>query len=354
MPKQCPRCGRTPDDTGAFIDGFCPACYFRQHPLIILRRTPQVKVCPRCDSYWNGRSWVPRGDAPLDEYLTSLACDLLDPLFNSKQPATYEARVRDHPEGPIARTKKLRVEVASRARACAYEETKVLELPVTSALCNRCRRSSSGYFEAVLQIRTTSGKLTPEQQDAVLTFLDQCLEALAPPGEPVKIMETRGGIDLKFISGHLARRIAKDLATKFGLISGVSSKVAGRGREGEPLHRESYVLRFPLLRVGDVFVKDDAPYAVMNVHNGRYVLVDLDSGRRTAVAPKELAAIEAVNLSDQVADYQVISETPEFIQLMSQTDYAIYDLPRPPFPVKVGTTIRAIAWKNRPLPIPER
>ena len=160
-------------------------------------------------------------------------------------------------------------------------------------------------------------------------------------------MEAQGGFDIKFISGHVARRLAKELATRFGLILGVSSKVAGRSRDGGTLRSESYVLRFPLLQVGDVFVQHEAPCVIVNVHNGRYVLVDLESGRRTAVTPKELAGFEVSTLSDQIHEYQVISQTPEFIQLMSQTDYAVYDLPKPPFAVKVGAVLRAVTWKNR-------
>jgi len=354
MSRQCPLCGRTPKDAGPFIEGFCSSCYFQQHPLVILRRTPLVKVCPRCESYWNGRSWVPKGETPINEHLTNMVCNLLDPLFSPKQPATYEVRVIDEPEGPISRAKKLRVEVTARARECAYEERKVLELPITSAVCDRCRRSSGGYFEALLQIRTAGGKLAPRQQEPILAFLDQRLAAMPTPSEPVKIIEAQGGIDIKFISGHLARRLAKELATKFGLILGVSSKVAGRSRDGETQRRESYVLRFPLLQVGDVFAKDDTPYRIINIHNGRYVLVDLESGRRAAIPPKELAAFEALKLNDQIQEYLIISETPEFIQLMSQADFVVYDLPKPPFPIRVGTTIRAVAWKNRPLPIPDR
>jgi nonsense-mediated mRNA decay protein 3 len=282
-----------------------------------------------------------------------MACDLLEPLFDPKQPASYEVHAVGAPEGPTTRAKKLCVEVTSRARECAYEERKVLELPITSALCDRCRRTSSGYFEAVLQIRATGGRLAPRQQETILGFLDQRLAALPTPRGPVKIVEEKGGIDLKFISGHLARRLAKELAAKFGLILGVSSKVAGRSRDGETLRRESYILRFPLLQVGDVFAKHDTPYMIISLHNGRYVLVDLESGRRTAVPPKELAAFQALKLNDQVHEYLIISESPEFIQLMSQTDYTVYDLPKPPFPITVGTTIRAVTWKNRPLPIPE-
>jgi nonsense-mediated mRNA decay protein 3 len=283
-----------------------------------------------------------------------MVCDLLDPLFDPKQPATYEVHVINAPEGAITRAKKLCVEVTSRAKECAYEERRVLELPITPTLCDQCRRSSGGYFEALLQIRATGAKLAVHQQNKILAFLDQRLAAMPTQTEPVKILKEQGGIDIKFMSGHLARRLAKELATKFGLVLGVSSKVAGRSRDGGTLKRESYLLRFPYLQVGDVFAKQDTLYAIVSLHNGRYVLADLESGRRAAVSPKELAAFEAPTLNDQVQEYLVISETPEFVQLMSQTDYSVYDLPKPPFPITVGTTIRAVTWKNRPLPIPER
>jgi NMD protein affecting ribosome stability and mRNA decay len=118
----------------------------------------------------------------------------------------------------------------------------------------------------------------------------------------------------------------------------------------------SLVLRFPPFKVGDVLAHGNQIYLVEGIHNGNYVLVNLESGNKRPYSPKELSVFEGRCLNDEVQEYQVISKTSEFFQLMSLPDYTIYDIPIPLFPLEVGTTIRAILWKNRPhfVPPPKR
>lgn len=354
MTKQlwCPKCGKNPKETGEFIEGFCPICYFNHHPLISLRHTPKVKVCPRCEAYWRSGKWVTRGDSTAEEHLYNMACDLLDPLITQSQPATYEVRILDKPEHPITRAKKIRVEVTAQAQKTTYTETKVISLPISSELCDTCKRVAGGYFEAVLQVRASTGKLTQEQEETIVTFLNDQLADLEAPSGTSKLTHSRGGIDIKFISSRLCRNLAKKMATRFGLLLGVSSKVVGRTRDGKTQTRQSHVVRYPPFTVGDVLAHEDRVYAVGGIRNGNYVLIDLESGQRRTYSPKELSLFEGKSLNDEVHEYQVISKTPELFQLMSQRDYTIYDIPVPPFSLDVGTTVRAVLWKNQPYFIP--
>ncbi|MFX1475890.1 MAG: NMD3-related protein, partial [Promethearchaeota archaeon] len=95
MPQNCPKCGRTPSEDLHFIEGFCLDCFFSQHPLVQLRHSPQAIMCPRCDAYRVSGQWVQCGDTSIDEHVFQMVCDLLDPLFAPKIPATYEIQLLD-------------------------------------------------------------------------------------------------------------------------------------------------------------------------------------------------------------------------------------------------------------------
>ncbi|MFX1563959.1 MAG: NMD3-related protein [Promethearchaeota archaeon] len=354
MTKQllCPKCGKTQKETGAFIEGFCPICYFDQHSLISLRHTPKVKVCPRCEAYWSSGQWVERGNLSTEEHLYNMACDILDPLFTPEHPATFEIQILNKSKQPISRVKEIRVEVTAHAQKTTFTESKIISLLISPELCDTCRRVSGGYFEGVLQVRASTGKLTKEQEETIVTFMNERLADLGTPSGAIKLTYSRGGIDFRFISSRLCRSLAKQLATHFGLLLGVSSKVVGRTRDGKVQTRQTHVVRYPPFTVGDVLTYENRIYLVSGIRNGNYVLIDLESGHRQTHSPKELSLFEGKSLNDEIFEYQVISKTPEFFQLMSQSDYTIYDIQIPPFPLEVGTTIRAVLWKNRPHFIP--
>lgn len=354
MTKQllCPKCGKTPKETGAFIEGFCPSCYFNQHSLISLHHTPKVKVCPRCEAYWSSGQWIERGNRTTEEHLYNMTCDILDPLFTPPQPATFEIQILDKPESPISKVKKIRVEVTAHAQKTTFTESKTISLLISSELCDTCKRVSGGYFEGVLQVRASTGKLTKEQEETIVAFLNERLADLETPPSTIKLSYSRGGIDFRFISSRLCRSLARQLATHFGLLLGVSSKVVGRTRDGKIQTRQTHVARYPPFTVGDVLSQENRIYLVSGIRNGNYILIDLESGHKQTLSPKELSSFEGKNLNNEIYEYQVISKTPEFFQLMSQSDYTIYDIQAPPFPLEVGKTIRAVLWKNRPYIIP--
>jgi len=289
---------------------------------------------------------VPPRDAPREEHIYHMVCSLLDQILAPSKPASYEVWVIDVPDGPIAKAKRIRVRVTAEAQNHPYRENRTLTLPVRSLLCDRCKRTSSGYFEAILQVRTSKGGLTSKQRERVVAFIQDYLSS-RPEQPEVKVTRVQGGIDVKFHSSRVCRQIAKEMAAKFGLLLGVSTKVVGRRKTGEVKRRENYLVRFPPFQVGDVLAFDERVFSVTAFHHGRYVLVDLASGQRRTYTPKELASLQAEQLTEQIHEYLVISATPSLLQLMSQHDYTIYDLPPPPFPLPVGATIRAVAWRNR-------
>ncbi len=304
-------------------------------------------MCPRCDAYRVSGQWVQCGDTSIVEHVSQMVCDLLDPLFAPKIPATYEIQLLDEPERPVTRLKKVRVRVVANTEQFSFRQEEEIVIPITPTLCERCKRTSGGYYEALLQIRASTGKLSKHQENLVLAFIDEKLSTSTQPQTLLKITPTRGGIDIKFLSSRLCRSLAKALATKFGLLIGVSSKVTGRSRAGKTQSRESFVVRFPLYKVGDVLAHEKQVYRITGIRNGHYTLINLESEQRRVFSPKELVSIDWELLNDQVQDFMIISIDSDTLQLMSQQDYSIYDLPRPPFQVKVGDTLSAVSWNDR-------
>jgi nonsense-mediated mRNA decay protein 3 len=276
-----------------------------------------------------------------------MVCDLLDPLFTPKVPATYEIQILDEPERPATRMKRVRVRVVANTEQFSFQQEEVKTIPITPILCEQCKRTSGGYYEALLQIRASTGKLSKQQESLVLSFIDEKLTTSPRAHMPLKVSPTRGGIDIKFLSSRLCRSLAKALATEFGLLVGVSSKVTGRTRSGKTQSRESFVVRFPPFKVGDVIAHNNQIYRITGIHNGRYILINLESEQRRVFSPKELVSIDWELLNDQIHDFMIISIDRDTIQLMSQQDYSIYDLPTPSFQVEVGDTLSAVRWNDR-------
>lgn len=353
MTRQCPKCGKPASKSKPFIDGFCTHCYFERHPLIVLRRDPEAKICPRCQAYYAGGRWVHQITQADKDHLFDMVCSLLDSVFNPSQPASFEVQLQELPEGPQAKAKKLLVDVIAQAEDHSYKEQKVVTIPIIPTLCNQCRQSAGGYFEAVVQIRTSAGKLTESQTDQIAEFISNRLIASDLPLTSVKMAETRGGFDIKCITGRLGRTLAKNLAETFGLTQKVSSKVVGRSREGKNLRRDTYSLRFPLIQVGDVIIFKDSPFRITGLRNGRYILTNLVAEQRETLSPKDLSELEADFLNDEIQTFQVISVEGDIVQLMNQEDYSVYDFPRPERELPIGSMVSAIEWNKRLVLLPK-
>jgi nonsense-mediated mRNA decay protein 3 len=347
MKRQCPICGKAQTKAHPFVESFCTTCYFEQHPLIDLRRTPEARICPRCRAYIIKGQWVHQTDQTDEEHFEELVNALLDPLFAPSQPASFELHLQELPDGPISKVKELNVDVVAHADEYTYREQKSIAIPVVIALCTQCRQTAGGYFEAVLQIRSTAGKIEPEQLDQIVEFVNQRLVAQDLPSSILKLSETRGGFDIKCTSGRFCRILAKSLAERFGLTQKVSTKVVGRTREGKNLQRDTYSLRFPLFQMGDVIAYKESPFLISGLRNGRYILTNVESSHRESLSPKELGEIDAEFLNDEIRTFQVISVEGDLVQLMDQEDYAMYDIPRPDRELPIGSMVSAIEWNNR-------
>jgi nonsense-mediated mRNA decay protein 3 len=352
MTRSCPKCGKDPTKDHPFVKGFCTQCYFEQYPLIVLRRPPEAKVCPRCNAYYTSGRWVHQGSVPDTDHVYNMVCDLLDPLFDPSEPATFEVELADPPTVPLSKAKHVDVTVTATIPTLHFQENQQLTVPITLVLCDQCKQTAGGYFEATIQVRTASGKLSPTQENEILEYITHRLDEQDLPKSAVKFTEKRVGFDIKCISGRFCRSLAKNLATHFGLQLKVSSKVAGRTRDGKPLTRETYALRFPPFEIQDVIAYMQQPFMITGLHNGRYTLTNLKSGQKQSLNPKELAEIDAQFLNDQIQSYQVISLEGDVYQLMSQIDYTIYDYPQSSKTLQIGSMVSAIEWEKHLVLLP--
>ncbi len=353
MPRICPKCGKKTTQSEEFSKGYCAQCYFAEYPLITLRQPPAISICPKCDAYWSGGRWNEIGSKSLDEHVYHLACDVLDALLNPSHPASFDIRLLDAPESPVSRMKKLHVEVTAETTEKSHKESKSLIIPITPILCERCKRSAGGYFEATLQIRASSGKLSRHQEEQVISFLTERQIALELPPNALKLSQSRGGIDIKFLSSRIGKKLAKDLADELGLILSSSSKVTGRTRDGKTQTRETYAVRFPPFKVGDVILQSKRIYFIANLRKGHYQLIDLTSGHHRSFSPEDFTEGNDQLLNDHVYEFQVISETDEFYQLMRQKDYSIFDLPKPEKGISIGSTLQVLLWQDRLYLLPQ-
>jgi nonsense-mediated mRNA decay protein 3 len=136
----------------------------------------------------------------------------------------------------LAVTATLRVEDFDVVRAF---ETR---LRIQGATCPTCARQRGLYYEAILQLRASSGRL-PADVAADATAVVEDAVAASHGAFITKAEKVRGGVDLYLSSNALAKRIAKTFADEQGADTKSSAKIFGK-KLGKDVYRVTYLVRF--------------------------------------------------------------------------------------------------------------
>jgi nonsense-mediated mRNA decay protein 3 len=170
--------------------------------------------------------------------------------------------------------------------------------------CEVCKRLGSGYFEAVLQVRS---------------------EGLHPRVDGDKlcdIKEVRGGLDYYLTSNEHARSIADRLRGE-GYLVKMSNQLFGN-KNGRDIFRHYYSIKSPDFRVGDIFRHKNKLVQVVGM--GRDVtLRNIVSGKMTKAGVNQLLEEKVVASDDEVREGMVTEVRPDGVQIMDSRTYETFD-----------------------------
>ncbi|MFH0818151.1 MAG: NMD3-related protein [Candidatus Micrarchaeota archaeon] len=209
MDKVCPGCGEI-SSRKKFAGDFCIDCYSSRIPLKV-PRVVSIVECRFCGRIKDGKEWVPDNQKNVERLVLS-----------ETKGKFSNARV------DLGQTPK--ITFVFEIGDSFVEIVRNFELKRGGAMCANCSRKTSGYFEAIIQLRGESDKIAKAQ--------DRIGKKLEKTTVVSKVDELKEGVDLYVGSKKATALVLSDLGFHFT----TSNKLFGV-RDGQRIYRTTFCVR---------------------------------------------------------------------------------------------------------------
>ncbi len=346
MPAPCYICGQS-----AVTDGLCPQCYRNLHPLIRVAPSLLMTVCKSCNAVRVTSGWKPIVDTDVSsEELLQNQIHILLPYVVSR--LNNDVRVDFYIEKRLDRTIDIVVVGTGMAHPdlSSHEEQVCTKIRIDYATCETCALMSSGYHDAIIQVRADERRLTDFESGLMTEIVTR--RTHSEYGHDVKafvtsIDEHKYGIDLKIGSEHLARKIADEIEWTFLADRKENYKLVTQEHDGRRRYRITIMLRLPRFVAGDFIIVDGHVCQVKKVGPGTLNCQDLESGHTFSVSPRSAKWQTMMYIAPAAESrlYTVITHGyQQPYQLMDLQNFQIIEVDekRVTCTVDVGNTVRGL------------
>ncbi len=329
----CVKCG---DECEESIDGLCIECWLAGRDLVELPHHVDLHVCTNCHEYDCDGRWVQKDpfvaiqDAAVDALMAVKGAEVvgISTSFVEQDPRTFE------------------VSVHADCEVMGYpaEGDASTIIRVKNTVCKRCSRQLGSYYEAILQIRTVSGKLDDQMREASLAMTEGIVARQAATNRSIFITKMEivtGGVDVYLSSIALGKSLAKELGDAFCAETKESPKLVGQTTDGQDMYRLTYLVRLPDYKVGDVVTFQGKYWKLLRVNGSGGRVMDLSDFRDRSVRRVDMPSLKLYERSSDLAEATVISSSGSEIQVMDPRNYSTVDL-RVPDGFEAGDTVRVV------------
>lgn len=325
MVRYCVKCGKKESSKEPLINGYCIDCFLKYRGL--LREIPvfEITVCSKCGSWrYHGRWLQPMA---LEGIIRRYILDTSEHYVNSGVEILEVEEVHG-----FHRVNKNFYEAVVRVSAL-LGGSKIISRPIivrfkiTKSICPRCLRKAGKVFNAIVQIRSSRGRLTEDEKQ----YIRKVLSEPSIVDDIVDVEENRNGINIKMVTPVLARRLAALFSREKGAKVIETFKIRkydpSRGRK-EGITTLS--VRLPDLEQGDIVEYKGSISVIDEVKDSRIKITDLESGESHSVPVSEYWDGKLVKTREYIEekDYLVIASDPSTIYLMDEVTGEIKEYPR--------------------------
>ncbi|MFA6035960.1 MAG: NMD3-related protein [Candidatus Micrarchaeia archaeon] len=209
--KICPRCGAKSNEK-KFIENFCIDC-FRSYIDIDTPAAVEIPACRTCGRVKLKLGWQDKNDEEIGKFVLR-QCS-----------AKYEdAKARLTDDGACEIT------FTIKAGESTIEVIENVGIKYSATSCDKCSRESSGYFEAIIQLRGAEEKVK-RTQAKMLPYLEK-------NSFISKVKDTHRGIDMYVGS----KQVAAEIIGQLGFKPKVSNKLHGV-KDGQRIYRTTFSIR---------------------------------------------------------------------------------------------------------------
>ena len=262
MKRICALCGR---ETDILIEGLCPDCYRKTHPLARVKRDfVGIVRCPSCGAILYRGRWVrdPRA-------IEKLILESLEYMGRVTNATIEELSLR-----PGLNTAVVRVRGSVHELISDYDEDVQVRVRYSEELCPRCRDMLSERERAVIQVRSVIPM--DEQLRRLIIDIVRKETTNSDRGGFLRIEDVQGGLDIRLSDQGLARSIAHRIHKSVPSRVAESQSVI-RGRGDKVVTRLSISVTLVPLSRGSIILYSNRPYYVLSYSQGTFKLMGLDN-----------------------------------------------------------------------------
>lgn len=219
----CPQCGAHVD---YLLEGLCENCYTEGKKLLEAPARLDIVTCSSCGKKLVNNKWI---DAE-DDFELDVVRDRL--RINGQAKIDIELKEKK----AVVTAEGVLNEVQQKPKKEKYE----IELKRRSRMCDNCARARGGYYEAVLQVRSTDERRVRR----VLMLVDEVVER--PRGKNwfvAKSANVRGGVDVYLGSRAMLTTLKKKIKADLGSVETKESYRLFGKIDGKDVYRAYLLVR---------------------------------------------------------------------------------------------------------------
>lgn len=317
----CPKCGETDEK---LIEGVCKSCFLEELVLAEIPDEIEITICAHCESRLVSGKW--RELELSDEEI------ILNTLNKHIKLNENAKNVEISVETLLARGSNIECIVHVKANVLdeIVQQDYKINVKIIRTVCPECSKFTSGYYEAVIQLRADNRVLDEEEIVTVDAIIAGNVNKISRTNKMAYISERavlKEGIDYYVGAYKVAKRLASNLKDHFGGEIKESPRLMGRDKStGKDLHRVWISFRIPYFRIGDFIKYGNILGQVIGIDGKKVLLKDLISFNQISVQWRDYDKIETVAKKEDIKETTVTAKTPSSIQILHPVSYEPLDI----------------------------
>ena len=310
----CVECGK---EIPIFRDGVCISCYLKSHTFTKGPAYIDIPLCVHCNSYKFKNTW---------------ASDLFDDAIqraikNEFQISKELEKVKINTECKETMDgKSCKILISGFLDDVEIVEEHNVQVRLKRCVCDICSKRQGGYYEAIIQIRSTNRSLTKKELVDVTKTVETLVEDLQFKGNRglfiTDMGEEHGGLDFYISEKGTGFSIAKKIQEKYGGEIKKSSKDAGM-KDSRQIRRMTFLIRIPPYKKNDFLFLKNSYFLITSIHGNKIRLVDLSTWEEVKLDGKNLEKVDILGGKELIKEMIFVSQSNDEIQLMDSEKYEI-------------------------------
>lgn len=344
----CPECGKTDCE---LIEGICKDCFLKNFKLITIPEKIEVTICSHCNAKLNEGKWE-EYNIPEEEiiYRALERAIEINPLIENEEIDLEIIQMK----GSIAETE---IGIVAIVLGKEIQQHYKQNVRLKKTVCPNCSKMNSGYYEAVIQLRTDEKELSSDEIIKVDSLIKNFLESSFEKNKLAYLVQKdtiKEGIDYYIGSYKEGRKIANNIQSKFGGVIKESPRLVSQDKStGKGLYRIWISVRLPKFKKKDFISYSSKIAQILSIDNKKIIAIDLETNSKFSISWKEYDDIESLKKYDDIEIAEIISKSPNKIQILDPEDYEVIDIyeKNKSDNLEIGDKIKIIKLNNKIYPL---